>query len=198
MKISSIRMNLLEGGKFLASASICVDKAIARPGIRLGKRDDGAYYILMPAIRRRDNTFRETFFPISSEARAELTDAIVTHYENVLSNDTLNGQVVAFEGSYEFNITEVRVTRIEDESSFAKGIASVTVDNALALRGMRIVKRDGGYGLLMPSYRREPREGEEKPTYIDTYHPISNEVRNALTEAILEEFGVSAPASVEE
>ena len=52
MKISSIRMNLLEGGKFLASASICVDNAIALPGIRLGKRDNGAYYILMPAIRR--------------------------------------------------------------------------------------------------------------------------------------------------
>lgn len=198
MKISSIRMNLLESSKFLASASICVDNAIALPGIRLGKRDDGTYYILMPAIRRRDNTFRETFFPISSDARAALTEAIVAHYENVLSDSALNGQVVAFEGDYAFNITEVRVSRIADEASFAKGIASVTVDNALALRGMRIIKRDEGYDLLMPAYRREPREGEEKPVYIDTYHPISNEVRTALVAAVLEEFDKAGPGSAEE
>lgn len=74
-------------------------------------------------------------------------------------------------------ITEVRII-LRDEDKL-KGFANVTFDNAIVIRGMKIISGSKGYFLSMPSRKRP--DG----THQDVAHPINNEARRLLEEKVL-------------
>lgn len=74
-------------------------------------------------------------------------------------------------------ITEVRIILRDEEK--LKGFANVTFDNMLVIRGMKIIAGSKGYFLSMPSRKRP--DG----THQDVAHPINNEARRVLEEAVL-------------
>ena len=192
MKITSIRMNLFTNAKFLAIATIIVDNAVALPGIRLYKRDeDGSYFILMPVTRGKDDQLHETYHPINSEARASILSAMVKQYEQLREDDSLSGEVTSLLASGEtvaaedLNITEIRVTPMVYERSPLRAFANVTIDNDLVLKGIRVVEREDGLGVFMPTSRRRSGDDEEKPRYVENFHPISSEARKRIVDAVL-------------
>ena len=79
-------------------------------------------------------------------------------------------------------ITSVRIRKVERENSRMKGIASVVVDNAIAIHDIRIIEGDNGLFIAMPS--RKTTVGE----YKDIAHPINQEVRTMFEKAILDEY----------
>lgn len=79
-------------------------------------------------------------------------------------------------------ITTVNVHRIEKEGSRMKGIASIVLDDALAIHDIRIIEGDKGLFIAMPS--RKTATGE----YRDTVHPIKSDIREQFTKAIIEAF----------
>ena len=79
------------------------------------------------------------------------------------------------------NITDVRIRKMTKESNM-KAVASVTVDNELAIHDIKIIEGDKGLFIAMPS--RKTPEGE----FRDIAHPISQEARDTLQKAILEAY----------
>lgn len=79
-------------------------------------------------------------------------------------------------------ITSVKVRRVEKENSRMKGIASVLIDNCLAIHDIRIIEGDKGLFVAMPS--RKTAAG----TYRDITHPINQEIRDMFEKAIIEEY----------
>ena len=79
-------------------------------------------------------------------------------------------------------ITSVKIRKVEREGSRMKGIASVVVDNAIAIHDIRIIEGDNGLFIAMPS--RKTPVGE----YRDIAHPINAEARQIFTDAILAEY----------
>ncbi len=79
-------------------------------------------------------------------------------------------------------ITSVKIRKVERENSRMKGIASVVVDNAIAIHDIRIIEGDNGLFIAMPS-RKTTAGG-----YRDIVHPINPEVRAMFEEAILSEY----------
>lgn len=79
-------------------------------------------------------------------------------------------------------ITKVRIRKIEREGSRMKGIATVTVDDAIAIHDIRIIEGDNGLFIAMPS--RKNAIGE----YRDTAHPINKEVRAMFEKAIFDAY----------
>lgn len=77
-------------------------------------------------------------------------------------------------------ITEVRV-RLKKENKL-KAYVNVTVDNALAVRGMKVISGEKGLFVSMPSRKR--KDGK----YEDIVHPINNETRQEMEKVILEEY----------
>lgn len=78
-------------------------------------------------------------------------------------------------------ITAVKVTL--QEGSALQGYASITIDETFVIRGIKIIRRkDGRLFAAMPSRKRS--DG----TYQDIAHPISNESRVLLEEAIRWEY----------
>ena len=63
-----------------------------------------------------------------------------------------------------------------------KGIASCKVCDSIFLRGMRIIHGKNGRFVGMPA------EKDKNGEYRDIYFPASKEVRDQLSEAVLEEY----------
>lgn len=81
-------------------------------------------------------------------------------------------------------ITEVRVKAVESRNGKLKGWASVTFDDAFVVHNMKIIQGKNGRFVAMPN--RKTKEG----TYKDIAHPINNETRQEIEDAILKEFDV--------
>lgn len=80
------------------------------------------------------------------------------------------------------NITDVRIRPVQKEDSKLKAVASVTIDNAIAIHDIKIVNGTDGCFVAMPS--RKTADGE----YRDIAHPISAEARAELIEAVMNAY----------
>ena len=79
-------------------------------------------------------------------------------------------------------VTSVNVKKIEKDESRMKGIASILLDDLIAIHDIRIIQGDNGLFVAMPS-RKTATGG-----YRDIVHPISQEGREMIEKAILEEY----------
>ena len=79
-------------------------------------------------------------------------------------------------------VTSIKVKKIEKENSRMKGIASILLDDMIAIHDIRIISGDNGLFVAMPS--RKTATGD----YRDIVHPISQESRDIIEGAILEEY----------
>ena len=79
-------------------------------------------------------------------------------------------------------VTSVKVKKIEKENSRMKGIAEILLDDMIAIHDIRIISGDNGLSVAMPS--RKTPTGD----YRDIVHPISQEARDIIEKAIVEEY----------
>lgn len=80
------------------------------------------------------------------------------------------------------NITSISVTKIEKEDTRLKGIATIVINDQLAIHDIRIIEGDNGLFVAMPS--RKNQKGE----YQDIIHPINKEARSLIHDAIINQF----------
>ncbi len=78
-------------------------------------------------------------------------------------------------------ITDIRI-RVVDTDSKMKAVASVTFDDAFVVHDIKIIEGEQGLFIAMPS--RKTRDNE----YRDIAHPINGEMRNQLSNAIIERY----------
>lgn len=79
-------------------------------------------------------------------------------------------------------ITSVSVRKVEKEDSRMKGIATIVLDDQLAIHDIRIIEGDNGLFTAMPS-RKTATGG-----YRDVAHPINPAARNMIEKAILDAY----------
>jgi stage V sporulation protein G len=87
-------------------------------------------------------------------------------------------------------ITEVKLTLRNEEK--LKAFVSLTFDNAFVVRGLKVINGKEGYFVSMPSRKR--KDG----SYQDIAHPINNEMRKKLEDAILDEYEKAKTSGVPE
>lgn len=78
-------------------------------------------------------------------------------------------------------ITEVRVKKLSEEGKM-RCIASVTFDDEFVVHDIKVVERQGGLFLAMPSVKTS--DGK----YRDVAHPISKNMRVNLQNKIIEAY----------
>lgn len=79
-------------------------------------------------------------------------------------------------------ITDVKIRMVNAENSKLKAVASVIVNDCLAIHDIKIIEGDNGEFIAMPS--RKTPAGEFK----DIAHPINSQTREVLREAILDAY----------
>jgi len=79
------------------------------------------------------------------------------------------------------DITDIRIYKIEGTGNL-KAFATVTLDDAFAVHGLKIMEGDSGLWVSMPASKN--KRGEFK----DIFHPINKEAREVLITAVLEAY----------
>jgi stage V sporulation protein G len=77
-------------------------------------------------------------------------------------------------------ITKVKVTKFEDER--VKALASITIDDCFIVKDIRIIQGNDRLFVSMPS--KKTGDG----SFMDICHPLNNECRQMIEEAILSEY----------
>jgi stage V sporulation protein G len=78
-------------------------------------------------------------------------------------------------------ITDVRVF-LSSQEGITKAYASITFDNAFVVKDIRVIDGRNGLFISMPS--RKDARGE----FRDICHPITNEMRNSIQDAVLNKY----------
>jgi stage V sporulation protein G len=80
------------------------------------------------------------------------------------------------------NITDIRIRIVKKGDVKLKGVASVIIDDSLAVHDIKIIDGNNGNFIAMPS--RKGPSGE----YKDIVHPIKTDVRERLCALILDAY----------
>ena len=78
-------------------------------------------------------------------------------------------------------ITDVRIRKINKEGRM-KAIVSVTFDDAFVVHDIKVIEKDEGIFIAMPS--RKTSDGE----FRDIAHPINQAAREMIQTAVLNEY----------
>lgn len=86
-------------------------------------------------------------------------------------------------------VTEVRIKRFEDPQGKLLGFASVTFDDCFVVHNLRVVAGEKGIFVAMPS-RQLPNN-----KFVDVAHPVTNDMRAKIQQAVLRQFEQTQSAS---
>ncbi len=84
-------------------------------------------------------------------------------------------------------ITSVNVRKMENEDSKMKAVASVVLEDSIAIHDIKVIlgkNEDGSDKLFIAMPSRKLPNG----TYRDVVHPINQETRSAFEKAIIDEY----------
>jgi stage V sporulation protein G len=84
-------------------------------------------------------------------------------------------------------ITEVKVYPVFDNDKL-KGYATIIFDDCFVVRDLKVIQGTNGMFVAMPS--KKTKDG----SYRDTAHPLNNETRDMIEQAVLGEYGREASA----
>ena len=82
-------------------------------------------------------------------------------------------------------ITDVRVRKVNKEGKM-KAVISVTFDNEFVVHDIKVIEREQGLFIAMPS--RKSADGE----FRDIAHPINGVTREKIQSEILEKYEIAA------
>lgn len=77
-----------------------------------------------------------------------------------------------------FNITDIRITKIEGDEKL-RAFAAIVLDDCFLIGDLRVVEGEDGYFISMPSKRK--RDGSFK----DIAYPLNNEIRELIEKRVL-------------
>lgn len=80
-----------------------------------------------------------------------------------------------------FDITDIKI-RLVNADSKLKAVASIVIDDCIAIHDIKILSGEGGDFIAMPS--RKTPDG----TYRDIIHPINSETREIIKNAIFAKY----------
>ncbi len=89
MQITDVRVKLIkqEDSKLRAVASVIFDDVFVVHDIKIIESKDGGNFIVMPARKSPDGTFRDIAHPLNTEFREYISKIILANYEDILKTN---------------------------------------------------------------------------------------------------------------
>ena len=73
-----------------------------------------------------------------------------------------------------------------EKNDIFKAVATITIADAFQIHGIKVVYRNDGLSVGMPTKPYKNKTGEKR--YVETCHPVSAEMRSAISESVLAEY----------
>ena len=173
-------------GSTVAFASVAVDDLIAIRGVRVVDGEKGLFVSMPQTFNTKTNEFSDTAFPLTKDLREEITSAVLDEYEVTSALDPEQRGYADPEKAPDIDISDikldVRVSLLNDPKGDTKAFASVSVDDKVAIRGIRVVEDEFSTSVVMPQSKGENRKSH------DVAFPINGDLRKEINTAILVEY----------
>jgi stage V sporulation protein G len=177
--------------KAFASASFQMngENIAAIHGIRVVNGEKGLF-VTMPQSKDKEGKYRDIAFPTNGELRKAMDKAILAEYKNPTLD--ADGQMfgrqttVAVEAAEPGKLNARAFPLRSGNNGSTLAFANVTVDNIVAINGVRVV--DGEKGLFVSMPQSKDKEGN----YHDIAFPLSGDLRREISKAVLADFDKAA------
>jgi DNA-binding cell septation regulator SpoVG len=87
-------------------------------------------------------------------------------------------------GGIQMEMTKIQVHRLSPPRGRLVGIASVVFDDSLIVREIKVKKRNSGELYIVYPTNMAPSSG----TKYSVVHPLSNELRNSVSKAVIDTY----------
>lgn len=164
--------------------SVSVNSDVKLNGIRIMESNSGKLFVSMPSYQNKDGEFVQYYHPVTKEFHDALEKKILDTYELACAGKKGNIEM----DKEPTEITKLQLTPMEKNN--VKGLATVTINDCLALHSIRVL--DGKYGLYpsMPAYRASD----------GTYHDLiecSSKLKSSMKNEIQKSMKVKSAAIME-
>ena len=186
MIINNVRIFLNEhtDSRMKAIATVLLNNQILLQGIRIFAKegDESSLRVSYPVQWMGNGNLRHCLYPSNSESRSKYDAAILDAYHQVVSSEVPDNTVIFSDSTeragYEITRAGIYPTGRVDA---IRAKVSIELDSELWMRGMLMtVRSNGALFLSMPS-----RQMAEEGKYMAYFHPVDQEARSVLTEAVM-------------
>ena len=174
-------------GNTLAFASVAIDDLAAIRGVRVVNGENGLF-VTMPQSQDNSGLYHDVAFPLTAELRKKINTDVLQEFVNQQNLEPADRGYVKLETDPDaaINVSDVKigvkVFPIAEPRGNTLAFASVGLDDAMAIRGIRVVDSERGMFVSMP--QSKDKEGK----FHDVAFPLSGDLRKAVSNAILSDY----------
>lgn len=158
--------------KVKAVASVNFGGNIAVKNVKIVEGENGLY-VQMPQYKTPDNEYENLAFPVTKEFREQLNQAVLNEFHNPIEKENSLPEEVKI---------KVSTSPINIEKSGIKAISSITLNDSMVIKNIRVIEGSKGLFVQMPNYK--DREGN----YHDIAFPVTKEFREKLFSTVLDSY----------
>jgi stage V sporulation protein G len=169
-----------------AFAGVAVDDLAAIRGVRVVDSEKGLF-VSMPQSQSADGEYHDIAFPLTADLRKEITAAVLDEYERMMSLPSSKRFYDAPEANTDGKSADevkldIRVYPLDEPKGGTKAFASVSMDDTIAIRGVRVIEGEKGLFASMP--QSKDKDGQ----YHDIAFPLSASLRKEIGKAVVNEY----------
>jgi len=178
-------------GNTRAFASVSVNDLIAIRGIRVLEGEKGLFVSMPQSYDKKAEEYHDIAFPLTRELREEMNNSIIEEYlymDSLQPEQRVYNKVETDEAN-DINVDDVkldiRVFPINNPQGSVKAFASVSLDDLVAIRGIRVIEGKNGAFMAMP--QSKDKNGEHH----DIAFPLNGDLRKAINKAVIDQYNSS-------
>ena len=175
-------------GNTRAFANVAVNDTVAIRNIRVVEDAKGLFVTMPQSYDKKAEKYHDIAFPLNSDLRKEINRAVLGEHDRV-SNlaPEERGYAKPEPNEAKINVEDVkldiRVYPLEDPQGTTMAFASVSVDDLVAIRGLRVVE-GGEEGIFVAM----PQSQDKYMNYHDVAFPLTKELRDEISKGVIDKF----------
>jgi stage V sporulation protein G len=176
-------------GDTKAFASIALNDLVAIRGIRVVEDNKGLFITMPQSKDNKTGKYHDIAFPLNGELRKEFTRAVLGEHDRQINlSPEERGYPPPDKDAPPIKIDldkvqlDMRVYPLDDPKGNVQAFASLSVDNLIAIRGVRVIEGDEGLFVAMPQTQ------DKRLEYHDVAFPLTKELRDEITKIAIDKF----------
>lgn len=177
-------MSKLEGeGPAKAIATLVVNGEFAVHGVKVVEGKNGLY-AAMPSERQGNGEYKDVVFPVTSEARTAIENAMLDAYEKLSASPekNLKNEITAPEKSV--SKVYAQMHEVNSDKTQTKAAGQLTIDSCLVVTGVKLNEGTNTQGQTK-NFVAMPAKMNENGTYNDVAHPITADFHNTIDKSVM-------------
>lgn len=177
-------MSKLEGdGPAKAIATLVVNGEFAVHGVKVVEGKNGLY-AAMPSERQGNGEYKDVVFPVTSEARTAIENAVLDAYEKLSASPekNLKNEITAPEKPV--SKVYAQMHEVNSDKTQTKAAGQLTIDSCLVVTGVKLNEGTNTQGQTK-NFVAMPAKMNENGTYDDVAHPITADFHNTIDKSVM-------------